>query len=162
MLNVFKNQPNLVGTPKQISHLLESKNYIGNQALFVRGALNIIAPIEDEKIIHWNEMEKIWKQGFSTLQVESTDISILISEPVDNSFENKTKMMEIFFETFQVQKYQTICNPICSLFASGRTEGTFIDFGYESTRICSIFPSLDSNQSIISGFFILNLFKIPM
>jgi actin-related protein len=98
-------------------------------------------------------MEKIWKYGFSRLNVESSDTSVLISEPVDNSFENKSKMMEVFFETFQVQKYQTICNPICSLYASGRSEGVFIDFGFESTRICSVFPSLDSNQSIISGFF---------
>jgi actin-related protein len=141
---------------------LVEKDYIGNQALFVRGALTIVPPIEDEKIIHWKEMEKIWKYGFSRLNVESSDSSVLISEPVDNSFENKLKMMEIFFETFQVQKYQTICNPICSLYASGRSEGVFIDFGFESTRICSVFPSLDSNQSIISGFFNLKLIKIHL
>ena len=56
----------LTGTPKEKSVMMtnQTKLYVGEFAEKKRGILNLLYPIEDGIIQHWDEMEAIWHHTF--------------------------------------------------------------------------------------------------
>ena len=100
--------PTIIGLPKypivmsDVEHYVR-KYYIGEEALNLRGVLQLSYPIEHGQVIDWEAMENIWTYTFfNDLRVNPNEHPVLLTEPPLNKRKNKEKMAELMFETFQV------------------------------------------------------------
>ena len=66
----------------------------------------------------WEAMENLWQHClYNLLQVNPGNHPLLIAEAVNNPKSHKEKMVEIFFEVFQVPSFFTGYCPVYSLAA---------------------------------------------
>lgn len=80
-------------------------------------------------IDNWEDMEKIWGHIFKEMKVSASQHPILISEPIENSMNNRSKTAEAFFESMGVPALYFQPQPILSLYAQGKTTGFVLDCG---------------------------------
>ena len=67
--------------------------YIGDEAMKMRGVCNISYPIESGIVTNWDEMEKIWEYTFSDeFRIDPSDHKVLLSESARNPKANREKM----------------------------------------------------------------------
>ena len=79
---------------------------------------------------YWDEMEKIWHHTFyNELRVSPVEHLVLLTEAPMNPKENREKLPQIRFETFSVPAMYVSIQTVLSLYASGRTTSTVLDFG---------------------------------
>jgi len=126
--------PSIVGTPKTASALqgVSQKDfYIGEEAIAKKGVLNIKYPIAAGKVSDWGDMEKVWHHCFySVLRVTPSELQgVLLTEAPLQPKENREKMAEIMFETFQVKNFYVAIQAVMSLYSAGRTTGLVVDSG---------------------------------
>jgi len=63
-----------------------------------------VYPIREGIISNWEHMEKIWhKSIFDILRGEPEDHKFVLTKPPMNPPENRERMAEIMFETFNVK-----------------------------------------------------------
>ena len=132
--------PTCIGYPKYKSGMIGKNEYfIGADTEAKRGVLKLNFPIERGYVENWDDMEKIWRHIFTNeLRVASEEHNIMITETPNNCKENREKIAQIMFETFNVTGLY-IANPaVLSLYAGGKFYGISIDSG-ESTSIVPIF-----------------------
>jgi actin-related protein len=97
----------VVGRPtKQAASIvgLDSREvYVGEEAVQKRGVLNIESPIDQGIIKNWEDMEKIWHHMFTNeLRVSPEEHPVLMTEAPLNPKQNRERMTQIMFETFNV------------------------------------------------------------
>merc|ERR1711915_873885 len=98
--------PSVVGVPLNKSAPLgvsQKDHYIGEEAIAKKGVLSVRYPIAHGKVEDWSDMEKVWHHCFySVLRVEPKEVQgCLLTEAPLQPKENREKMAEIMFETFQ-------------------------------------------------------------
>ena len=121
-----------VGTEKEI--------IIGEEALNKRGMLNIKFPMKRSMIKDWESLEKIWNYIFTNeLKVNQKEYNILISQPINNIKENKEKIAEIMFESFNIPGLYLADSTILTLYSAGKFTGMAIDMGDGSTQFSPVF-----------------------
>merc|ERR1712227_1172310 len=112
--------------------------YVGEEAQQKRGILVLKFPLEHGVITNWDDMEKIWAHTFDNeLRVvvggESEDdedvAGVLLTEAPMNPRENRERMTQIMFETFNARRFYVAIQAVLSLYASGRTTGVVVDCG---------------------------------
>uniref|UniRef100_A0A7S4K036 Actin n=1 Tax=Paramoeba aestuarina TaxID=180227 RepID=A0A7S4K036_9EUKA len=119
--NVF---PSLLGRHGKESY------YIGDEAQAKRGILSLQYPIEQGRVTNWDDMEKIYHYTFyNELRVHPQEHQLVVCEPPLNPREDREKMTQIMFETFNVPSFYAGNQALFSLYASGRTDGIVIDCG---------------------------------
>ena len=134
-----------VGYPKYSHGMIcedrERKNFfVGNKAYFKRGVLKINYPIEHGIVNDWNEMEKIWDYVFTNeLRVDPKEHNVVITEALNNPKENREKISQIMFETYNVPCLYIAKQPVLSLYSEGKFDGTVIDSGEGITQVAPIF-----------------------
>merc|ERR1712216_87866 len=64
---------------------------------------------------------------------------IMITEPPNNPKENREKLVDMMFNTFEVVKLYVANQSVLSLFATGRTTGTVLDCGEGITHATPIY-----------------------
>ena len=75
-------------------------------------------------------MEKVWHHTlFNELAVSPEDHAVLMTEAPLNPRENKERLTQIMFETFNIPQLQIIISGVCALLANGRTTGVVLDSG---------------------------------
>jgi len=109
----------------------QKDHYIGEDAIAKKGVLNIKYPIAAGKVEDWGDMEKVWHHCFySVLRVEPNACAgVLLTEAPLQPKENREKMAEIMFETFQVKNFYVAIQAVMSLYSAGRTTGLVVDSG---------------------------------
>jgi actin-related protein len=89
--------PSIVGRPKNNTVLVgvDSKDeYLGDDALKMKGILKITYPVEYGVVTCWDDMEKIWNHTFYTeLRVDPSEHKVLLTEPPHNPKVNREKML---------------------------------------------------------------------
>jgi len=80
--------PSLVGVPRGAALTGQGGNkseYIGDEALKMRGVLNLSNPIESGIVLEWSLMEKVWNYCFnSELRLDPTEHKVLLTEAPKN------------------------------------------------------------------------------
>jgi actin-related protein len=94
-------------------------------------------------------MERIWHFTFYTdLRIDPSEHPILLTEAPLNPRQNREKMAEIMFETFNVPGLYIATQAVLSLYASGRTTGCVIDIGDGVSHIVPIYEGFALSHAI--------------
>ncbi|GAG89501.1 unnamed protein product, partial [marine sediment metagenome] len=140
--------PTVIGKPKYGNIMPDVKEYsrewyIGEEAVELKGLMNLHFPIEHGVVDDWPSMERIWHYTFFTdLRVDPSEHPILLTEAPLNPRLNREKIAEIMFETFNVPALYVATQAVLSLYASGRTTGCVLDIGDGVSHIVPISPPL--------------------
>ena len=118
----------------------EKEIFIGEEALIKRGMLNIKYPMKRAVVKDWESLEKIWSHIFTNeLKVDPKEHNLLITQPIKNIKENKEKIAEIMFESFNIPGLYLADSTVLSLYCSGKFTGMVIDMGDGSTQFSPIY-----------------------
>lgn len=146
--------PTIIGYPKyqiimtDVEHYVR-EYYIGEEAINLRGVLKLVYPVEHGQVQDWDAMERIWHYTFyNDLRVNPNERPVLLTEPPLNKNQNKEKMAELMFETFNVPAMYISMQAILSLYSSGRTTGIVIDSGDGVTHIVPIYEGFAISHAI--------------
>ena len=139
--------PTYVGYPKYRSGMIgknedgyDKKEYfVGADAEAKRGVLKMNFPIEKGYVENWDDMEKIWGHVFTDeLRVFPEEHNVMITETPINYKENREKIAQIMFETFNVTGLYIANSAVLSFYSAGKFTGISVDSG-ETTSIVPIF-----------------------
>jgi actin beta/gamma 1 len=146
--------PTMIGTPKYGMVMPDVKHfsreyYIGEEAMELRGLLNLRFPIEHGIVEDWPAMERLWHYTFYTdLRIDPSEHPVLLTEAPLNPRQNREKIAEIMFETFNVPALYVAMQAVLSLYASGRTTGIVIDIGDGVSHIVPIYEGFALSHAI--------------
>mmetsp|Transcript_46677 Transcript_46677/g.108783 ORF Transcript_46677/g.108783 Transcript_46677/m.108783 type:complete len:402 (-) Transcript_46677:128-1333(-) len=119
-----------------------TENYFcGDEILAHMDKLSILRPIEGGIIEDFEHMHLLWEHMyFNCLQVDDpTQHPVLLTEPPYNPKQNREKMVEIFFESFQVPCLNVSISGVLALQGQGRTTGLVLDSGEGVTYTLPVF-----------------------
>jgi len=124
--------------------------YVGEEAQAKRGVLNLKSPIEHGIVTQWDDMEKVWHHCiYNELRITPEEHPCLLTESPLNPKQNREKMTQIMFETFNLPSFYVAIQSILSLYASGKTTGIVIDSGEGLTSVVPIYEGYALPHAII-------------
>ena len=92
--------------------------------------LKIESPIENGVVRNWEDMEKVWSYCFDNmLRTSPEEHPVLMTEAPLNPKQNRERMTQIMFETFNVPCLYVSVQGVLALYSSGRTSGLVLDSG---------------------------------
>ena len=121
--------------------------YIGDDAIRARGILKLRYLIEHGVINNWDDMEKILGHAFTNeLKVAPEEHNVMVTEILPNPKENREKMAQIMFETFNVPNFYISLQPVLSLYSAGKFTGFVLDSGDWATHAVPILILLERSS----------------
>jgi len=125
--------------------------FVGSEAQEKRGTLILKKPIVKGMISNWEDMEHVWHHTFfQELRVNpSDDIGcVLLTEAPLNAKDNREKMTQVMFESFNVPATFIAMQSVLALYASGRTTGVVVDSGDGISHTVPIYEGYAMPHSI--------------
>merc|ERR1712023_283725 len=111
----------VVGYPKQKTALVgtDKDYYIGEEAQQKRGILILKYPLEHGIVQNWDDNELRMVVGDDN-EADEDCCGVLLTEAPMNPKDNRERMTQIMFESFNVRRYYVNIQAVLSLYASGR------------------------------------------
>ena len=145
--------PTIVGKQRFtsiVTAISQKDTYVGYEAFSKRGILALKYPIENGIVNNWDDMEKIWQHTFYyELKAAPEEYPVFLTDVVMNPKENREKMIEIMFESFNTPAMYIGIQTNLSLYALGRTTGIVIDSGDEVSHTVPISEGFSLQQAIL-------------
>lgn len=92
--------------------------------------LKIESPIENGVVRNWEDMERVWSYSFeSMLRTSPEEHPVFMTEAPLNPKQNRERMTQIMFESFNVPCLYVSVQGVLALYSSGRTSGLVLDSG---------------------------------
>lgn len=108
----------------------------------VRQYLDLTFPVEHGVIKNWNDETLVLDYLFKEkMKINNEDHQVLITEAPQNPNENRRKIYELFFETFNFPAVQMAPQALLVLYAQGLVTGVVVDSGDGVTHIMPIFEN---------------------
>lgn len=135
--------PSIVGRPKYANNVID-KNFlfVGNKAYKNMSVLDCDYPINGGSVTNWDDMEHLCEFMYSELGVEPENYGVLMTEQLNNTKNNREKLMQLMFETFNVPSYFVGLKNYLSLISCGMESGIDFHCGDSITSICPIINSM--------------------
>merc|ERR1711939_1293734 len=117
---------------------MRDDNEADEEAQQKRGILLLKYPLEHGIVQNWEDMEKVWRHTFDNElrmvvgddnEADEDCQGVLLTEAPMNPKDNRERMTQIMFETFNVRRFYVAIQAVLSLYASGRTTGVVVDCG---------------------------------
>jgi actin-related protein 2 len=145
--------PSVVGRPKligddAISSAEIKEIMVGHQAWKARKFLDLKYPIENGIVKDWEDCVHLWKYGFDELKVKPSSSSVLVTEPVRNTDDARSKLAELIFEKFGFSALQIQIQAILSMCSEGKRTACVLDSGDGVTNVIPIFDNYILNNQI--------------
>ena len=144
--------PACVGYPKYASGKEggdKKEFFVGSDAEAKRGVLKLNYPIEHGVVDNWDDMEKIWGHVFTNeLRVAPEEHNVMLTEAPMNPKENREKMAQIMFETFNVPGLYIAIQAVLSLYSAGKFTGIVVDSGEDVTHFVPIFEGYSLTHAV--------------
>ena len=123
--------------------------FVGEEALNKGGTLQLSRPISKGEIKDYSTMELIWKHIFyNELLTETKTHSVIVTEAPFAPSDNKKQMAEVLFDKLGVESLYIINTSSLALYANGKTTGTVVDIGYQTTSFVPIYEGFVLNHAV--------------
>ena len=143
----------IVGTPKQMGLMVGmelQERYVGDDAISKYEIMNFSYPIKRGEVTDWDKFENLMHYLlYSEMKVVPEEVSILITESPRTSRENREKLTEILFETFNVKRLHIANSSMVGLFSYGKTSGLIVDSGFNITSTVPIYEGYPLSHASI-------------
>ena len=143
----------IVGTPKQMGLMVGmelQERYVGDDAISKYEIMNFSYPIKRGEVTDWDKFENLMHYLlYSEMKVVPEEVSILITESPRTSRENREKLTEILFETFNVKRLHIANSSMVGLFSYGKTSGLIVDSGFNVTSTVPIYEGYPLSHASI-------------
>jgi len=145
--------PAVVGRPKHATSMqgvAQKSEYIGDEAMSKKGILNLAYPISAGIVESWEDMERVWNHTFfNELRVTPSEAKgVLLTEAPRNPKQNRERMTQIMFETFEVKNMYVAIQAVMSLYAAGRTTGLVVDAGDGVSHTVPVFEGFTISHAV--------------
>ncbi|CAO3590228.1 unnamed protein product [Absidia cylindrospora] len=128
-----------------------SQYFIGDNGInSIRKNMEIINPMEDGLVKDWDAMEAIWDYTFhSMLRVNPTEHPLLCTEAAWNTTENREKLAEMAFETFDFPAFYLAKDAVMTAFSVGRATALVLDSGAGLTSAVPVYDGYVLKKGIL-------------
>merc|ERR1711935_378842 len=146
--------PAIVGRPRAGTVTIQGggskTEYIGDEAMKMKGVLEINYPIAAGIVESWEDMEKVWHHCFyNELRIAPNEAKgVLLTEAPRNPKQNREKMVQIMFETFEVKNIYVAIQAVMSLYSAGRTTGLVVDAGDGVSHTVPVFEGFSLPHAV--------------
>jgi len=139
--------PSMVGRPvlrarsRKAAKVQIKDVMVGDECQNCLDFLNITRPLENGRIVQWEDIIKVWDYTFgpSKLNIDPTEHKILLTEPPGNPIKNRTKMCETMFEMYGFPHAHVAIQAVLVLYAQGLDTGVVVDTGDGVTHVIPVF-----------------------
>ncbi|CAD8127352.1 unnamed protein product [Paramecium sonneborni] len=146
--------PAVVGRCKKPGQHQIDAVYVGDEAYAKRCVLELQYPINNGIVNCWDDMERIWHYVFfNELRVYPEDHPVLLTEIPTNSKNNREKMTQSLFETFNVPSFYVAIQALLSLYSSGRTTGIVVNCGEGVSHTVPIYECYGFSEAVLKTDF---------
>ena len=153
--NIFNS---IVGIPKMAGlkvGMEQKERYVAEEAILNAEFMNFYSPIQRGEVVDWDKFETLMHYLlYNQIEVVPEDMSVLITETPLSSKKNRSKISELLFEKFNVQKCHIANSSMLGLFSYGKSSGIVLDCGYNITSTVPVyegFPLVYASQKINLG-----------
>ena len=153
--NIFNS---IVGIPKMAGlkvGMEQKERYVAEEAISNAEFMNFYSPIQRGEVVDWDKFETLMHYLlYNQIEVVPEDMSVLITETPLSSKKNRSKISELLFEKFNVQKCHISNSSMLGLFSYGKSSGIVLDCGYNITSTVPVyegFPLVYASQKINLG-----------
>ncbi|MCQ2817623.1 MAG: hypothetical protein MJ252_10195 [archaeon] len=159
-MNPKVNFTNYIGEPKypQLIREVNEENqelkmrYIGDDCDKLKGILKLRYPVQRGVFQRQEDILPVFNYIKAKLENQDDifrERPILITEPILNPYQNRTKIAEALFDTLDVSAVFFASQPILSLYAAGNTSGVILESGEGVTQCCTVYEGYSIPRSYV-------------
>lgn len=136
--------PSMVGRPilraqSKVGDIEIKDLHVGEEASILRSQLEITYPMNNGIVNNWDDMRHVWNHTFyDKLKIDPKTSKVLLTEPAMNPTDNRKRMVQEMFETYQFKGVYIAIQAVLTLYAQGLLTGVVIDSGDGVTHIVPV------------------------